>query len=304
MTMMRCGSAGASILLAAAVVTFALPLAAQQGERRIESDKYIARIIESTPSSNTSYGDHILLVIDKAEKLAFRLEALGSGTFDSMNLYQDRLVFFGKHGTNAQGAMVFDLRRREVIDSFLCWYKTVSPSGRWITYNWHYPRFAHNLYSDILLFYDLERPPAENRVEGSESRGDQYFIGRNVGVPVYPPENASPRNYTPWVGENPEAKHDLRLHEPSFHAWVEREGRLLLIDETPTGKKFVVIDFQDDARRSTILEGHLPAGLLPASLLNGSELRLDLRQQVGIVSYRPCAECPAQTIDVPLSSAP
>jgi hypothetical protein len=193
MTMMRCGSAGASILLAAAVVTFALPLAAQQGERRIESDKYIARIIESTPSSNTSYGDHILLVIDKAEKLAFRLEALGSGTFDSMNLYQDRLVFFGKHGTNAQGAMVFDLRRREVIDSFLCWYKTVSPSGRWITYNWHYPRFAHNLYSDILLFYDLERPPAENRVEGSESRGDQYFIARNVGVPVYPPENASPR---------------------------------------------------------------------------------------------------------------
>lgn len=175
MTMTWRGSRVASgLFLAATVFSSALPMAAQQGARRIESDNYIVRIIESTRPSQNSSGDHILLVIDKAEKLAFRLEALGSGTFDSMNLYQDRLAFFGKHGTNAQGAMVFDLRKREVIDSLLCWYKTVSPSGRWVAYNWHYPRFAHNLYTDILLFYDLTRPPRRIEWKGQRAAATSF----------------------------------------------------------------------------------------------------------------------------------
>ena len=299
MTMMRRRLSLASCLLLAAVVhSSALPMAGQQSARRIESDKYIVRIIESTRPNQDSLGDHILLVIDKREKLAFRLEALGSGTFDSMNLYADRLVFFGWFGTNAQGVMVFDLSERELIDSFLCWYKTVSPSGRWLAYTWRYNRWAHDLYSDILLLYDLKRPPTENRVTGSMGRG-----GENVGVPVYPPENASPRNYTPWIGEKPEAKHDLRLHEPSFHAWIERDRKLLLIDQTPTEMKFVALEFWDDAQQATIRLGDIPEDAAEG-IQQRPEVALSVNEGRGQIVFKRCVDCVSETISVQLYPAP
>lgn len=273
-------------------------MAAQERARRIESDNYIVRIIESTPPGQGTLGDHILLVIDKREKLAFRLEALGSGRFESMHLYEDRLAFFGWFGTNAQGGMIFDLRKREFIDSFLCWYKTVSPSGRWLAYTWRYSRWAHELYSDILLVYDLARSPSGNRVIGSSERPG----GENVGIPVYPPENATPRNYNPWVGEKPEAKHDLRLYDSGFHAWVERDGKLLLIDQTPASVKFVEVAFGDDAQEATIRQGDIPKVVDEA--LQSPNISLGLQAGRGHVAFRRCADCALETLDVLLAPAP
>lgn len=121
-------------------------------------------------------------------------------------------------------------------------------------------------------------------------------------MPVYPPENASPRNYRPWIGERPEAKHDLRLYEPRFHTWVERDGKLLLIDQTPAGVKFVVIEFGDNVQEATIRQGDIPEEA--AGVVETPEVELSVPEGRGRVVFKRCVNCAWETLDVLLHPAP
>ena len=77
---------------------------------------------------------------------------------------------------------------------------SVSPSGRWLAYETHYPRMSiPGARNSIVLLYDLSRTPLQNR--GGAERMD--WPEHNDGLPIFPPENACAHNYRVTLADPP-----------------------------------------------------------------------------------------------------
>lgn len=95
----------------------------------------------------------------------------------------NKLVVHGKL-KRADVLYMVDLETGEVIDFFWCYNPVLSPSMRYIVYEKFFP--PHGLkeaMTMVVLIYDLEKKPEENRVP---IVGYSDWPKSQVGIPVYP----------------------------------------------------------------------------------------------------------------------
>jgi hypothetical protein len=117
-------------------------------------------------------------------------------------IWGDRLVLLGE-AERASVVEIFDLKAKAKLDWFVC-YEPRRVSENWIVYKRHYFTEAQGPVAplEVLLVYDLARTPLENRMQAAANqripapvpmgRGDNVV---EVGIPVYPENNARQRSY-------------------------------------------------------------------------------------------------------------
>lgn len=115
-------------------------------------------------------------------------------------VFRDRLVVIGDVGEpgRASGVVIFDLADRKLLDWFVCWEPT-RISESWIASVEWYPEHGERWPTDVVLVYDLDRSPVQNRVgKVTLPFAPPPITGAPVavGIPVYPPANAIDGSYT------------------------------------------------------------------------------------------------------------
>ena len=184
-----------SVLLAIALVPG--QAAAQQipGIPAVESGKWIIRLVRFE-RSGADFGDYTF---------TFNAQNRGSGTrtalqlqnettaIDRIEVSGDVLVLFGSAGTAANVVSLFNLNSGEKLNTFRCWWPSLSPDGRYIAAVGFVPRFADAaLTSHVVVLYDLQRSalrpifPEENVQSGKtdswvEKEADRHNIDPRAG---------------------------------------------------------------------------------------------------------------------------
>lgn len=119
-------------------------------------------------------------------------------------VFRDRLVVMGNYG-RAFAVAIFDLTSRKALDWFGC-REAVRISQSWIASVEWYPEHGMRWPTDVVLIYDLEKTPGQNRLLNAEVPSTLPPISDlpiAVGFPVYPTANAleeSFRNVVPSAG--------------------------------------------------------------------------------------------------------
>jgi hypothetical protein len=122
----------------------------------------------------------------------------------------DKLIAMGDAG-RAQAVVVLDLLTKREVDWFYC-YRPRRISDDWIVYIEFYPAHGTGEPTDVVLLYDLKGSPMDNRLERT---ADQRFPPSysdnpiHVGIPIYPPMNASQRSYENHVASGDQSFHIL-----------------------------------------------------------------------------------------------
>jgi len=95
-----------------------------------------------------------------------------------------RIAVIGRVLANTSIVSIVNSHTGRLIDSFYCFYPTVSPDRRLVAYVKVFPaHFVEGTSAEYLL-YDFELSPQENRPSSkAASLGDHM----NVGFPIYPP---------------------------------------------------------------------------------------------------------------------
>ncbi len=118
-------------------------------------------------------------------------------------IWGDRLAVLGRAG-RASAVVIFDLARRQMSDWFFCIEpRRIAPG--WIAYVEWYPRLFGEAPREVVLIYDLDKAPAENRLPIANHVAIPAPVTAApvlVGMPVYPEINVQERSYANVV-ENP-----------------------------------------------------------------------------------------------------
>lgn len=120
-------------------------------------------------------------------------------------VYHDRLVVTGKVGEQAQasGVVIFDLASRKRLDWFVCW-EAVRISESWIASVEWYPEHGMRWPTDVVLIYDLDKSPSQNRLGSATSPASPSSVqdtSVTAGFPVYPHTNAVEASYANVVSD-------------------------------------------------------------------------------------------------------
>jgi hypothetical protein len=156
-----------------------------------------------------------------------------------------RLVVFGD-ADRVQAVVIFDLLHRKKLDWFLC-YEPHRVSENWIVYREWYPSHATGTPMDVVLLYDIDKSPAENRMNKSDPipRLDTDSPVR-VGVPIYPPSNAEEKSYDNLSQEGQQGE----MHVVEGHSFAKlNDHRLVFVggeghDASDMRNFLVVVDFR------------------------------------------------------------
>jgi hypothetical protein len=113
-------------------------------------------------------------------------------------VFRDRLVVLGEAG-RAQAVVLYDLLKREKIDWFYCYYPDRLSDSLLVYVEWFPNMVAGGEPFDVVLLYDLEKSPTENRIDKNSKAAPIPAPNRSapvrVGLPIYPPSNAQTKSY-------------------------------------------------------------------------------------------------------------
>jgi len=164
---------------------------------------------------------------------------------DSLYLVnQSRAVVFGSVDGTTRVVTIVDVTTGSVIDSFYCYFPTLSKTGQFIAYVKSIPRFSPLLNrSYVYLVYDLASSPENNRLLNSE-KSDEV----NVGTPVYPRENFQRSDYSSQVST------EQQIHSLASNGlfWLD-ENRLALVDRSNGTNSLIVVEMSKEGLRPKIL---------------------------------------------------
>jgi len=176
-----------------------------------------------------------------------------------IKIVKDRLVIFGDVSNAAWGVTILDLKRHKEIDFIICYRPQLSETKRYLIYEKFYPRFSPEEASDLILIYDLEQSPEDNRVEEkyknirekSKRVGDPGYLiaSENVGYPIYPEENIAKQTYFVWV-PSPEERHFILTR--GKYLWLDQDNKILFVDGYGGENWLVLVDLSKGLSKMTI----------------------------------------------------
>jgi hypothetical protein len=169
---------------------------------------------------------------------------------ESLNIYRDRLVVEGRAG-NVSQVVIFDLANRKEIDSYYCYQPTYLGKNPTAYVEWS-PNHALAKVTDVVLLYDLDLSPKDNRVSGEAINLLQP--GKEVGFPIYPDINLALQSYANVVQEDSQVRHVIGL---SPFVMLESK-RLVFVSATGAGGFHTLFNY--------LVEVNLSNGLKSAEL--------------------------------------
>ena len=163
-------------------------------------------------------------------------------------IVKDRLLVFG--GLDVICVTVIDLKQGREVDFFCCYGLQLSETKRYLIYQkFYYSHGMEQAQSDLILIYDLESSPEENRVEEkykhskekSQYIGDPLYLvaSEYVGHPIYPAENVTKQTYFVWVPA-PEERHPIE--PPGQYACLAQDSKVLFVDKYQGENWLVLVD--------------------------------------------------------------
>lgn len=182
-------------------------------------------------------------------------------SIDEYFVFKDHLIVLGEAG-HAQEVDIFDLPGRRRTDWFYCYYpQRISDSL--LTYvEWSPSAIAGGEPFDVVLLYDLEMSPAENRPGADARLGLIPAVDRSVpirvGTPIFPEANARDRSYQNVVTEGGYAPlvvaHTFALVRARQLAFVCAEG----VDAPHLRNYLVVVDLSSNIQASRFRKLEIP----------------------------------------------
>ena len=139
--------------------------------------------------------------------------------------------------------ILVDLGTKRQVDAIYCYHPRFSENAQYFVYRKFYPRFGmQQTRSDIVLVYNLDQSPVENRVERLwKKRYDAWrtggrkpidiAVGTNVGQILYPKTNQRQHTYKVWI-EN----EDERIRIDGLSLRWKVEGEVIEFTEIQAGK--------------------------------------------------------------------
>jgi hypothetical protein len=144
---------------------------------------------EQCPGKAAGFYCFTFQVVDKRGKVIskFRINDDSTEQVDEAHFVSgSRAVIIGRGILGVVN--VVDLKRQEVVDTFLCFAPSISENEQLLAYQKFFPRFTGGYHVSAEYFvYDFTKPPQENRTHPSKEGPPDRF---NVGWPVYPPGTA------------------------------------------------------------------------------------------------------------------
>lgn len=156
--------------------------------------------------------------LDTGEKRELSFSARMEELADFRIIAEDQLLVTGRLRYGGDILLLGDLQSGQPKDTIWAYGWDLSPSGKYVIYNSHYPRLGPEKKSLVLL-YDLSASAEENRLKGWS---DTYF-SNGPGRPVYPPLNALRSSYALSLA-------DRRISVSPF-VWTEDEQAILFLDK-------------------------------------------------------------------------
>ena len=177
-------------------------------------------------------------------------------------LSKDRLIVFGEVGSAMHTVTILDLKSQQEVDFLMCFFPELSETGRYLIYKRFYPRFSPpQVQSDLILIYDIQRPPEDNRMDERDKAiykgirkktisidDPEYFVASEyVGHPVYPEDNLRKRTYFVWV-DPPEQS---RLVVSKF-LWLDQDTKVMFAEEQAGERCLVLLDLSQGLDKVTV----------------------------------------------------
>jgi hypothetical protein len=204
---------------------------------------------------------------------------------------RDRLVVVGEVGEHgrASGVVIFDLTNRKLLDWFVCWEAT-RVSESWIAFVEWYPEHGERWPTDVVLVYDLDKSPSQNRV----GKVKLPFTAPSIadasvaaGIPVYPYANAVEESYANLA---PSAESAIRvLGAPYFLLLPSRWLVFVAVqgkDYPSSQNRLVVVDLSHGLRRCTAKTVDIPREGFTKYGRNPKMIQIDRMEAVGEHSVR------------------
>ena len=185
-----------SLLFAFTILAFTLAEETIKGEKlSISNSHYSVTIVDEKPLECCPYLKRFTLQILNRKTGGIQSFLLGDSGMrlrgiKRLYLYKNKLIVKGAL-KRASAISIIDLDRNKLIDFFWCYNPAPSSSRRFLVYKKFVPYHGlPGVLSDVVLVYDLEKPPAGNRVKQSIEEPKEW-----VGLPIYPEPYAKAKVY-------------------------------------------------------------------------------------------------------------
>ena len=219
----------ATILLSVSVangLSYGQGLAARDGSRILTHKE---TQLNARPDDHRIAHRHSFSIKDEATETETEITVFNRTTqVSAVFLRHNKAVILGQYRNSSDTVTIIDLTQGIQQDYFHCYRPTVSRSRRFILFAKFYNRhsFIPFGHSSVMLVYDLEQSPSDNRL--SEARSSIGYRLRDVGLPVYPQENGDQATYQ-VLAKNEEAVHRVGaryvwIGEPETVVFVDRHG--------------------------------------------------------------------------------
>lgn len=259
---MRLSFLRVALLVAGLVVPCASVIRGSASETLAEDARYRVRLVSEAPAG-AQYHTRTFGIYRKdvgREALVTTTNLIAK--VEAVRIVGDRLLVFGSDQF-AIGVAVVHLQRGQELDFIYCYWPELSSTGRYLIYTKFYPRGGMaEERSDLVLVYDLERSPEENRVDerirailraGRNRAHDPEYLAvvEDAGVPVYPPENAAKQSYFVWE-RIPELRHLVLGGRGSAarFLWRNQDTEVVFVDRHAEENWVVAVDLAGGAHQA------------------------------------------------------
>jgi hypothetical protein len=131
---------------------------------------------------------------------------------------QGKLLATGSLSAGGEAVLIGDLASRRQQEALWTYGHRLSPSGRYLAFQTHYPRLAvpPEARQSIIAVYNLLSAPSP-----AEDRSRDFLPRQDLGIPIFPEANARSRSHDPRQGE--------QLSYVSPLLWSQDERQLVFV---------------------------------------------------------------------------
>jgi hypothetical protein len=173
--------------------------------------------LQLTPRISHARGNNTLIasIADNKKHDTFKLTTdIILSSVEEAFIVGNKLAVLGDAG-KTQAVVIFDLSKRKEADWYFCYEPQRLDYSSLIAYVEYYPSHSNAETTDVVLVYDLQKTPRENRllpVAVLPPRRHDYPVA--VGIPIFPAYNAQHKSYDNTV-EDSDDVHNI-LGPPFF----------------------------------------------------------------------------------------
>ncbi len=226
------------------------------GDPYIESDAYLIKLVkwERLGPGYDSYKFTFRARNKKSAQESTLVVQNETTSLRSADVIGRVLAVFGEAGGTADVVTLLNIDSGELVDHFLCYWPQLSSEKRYIAYRKFYPRAADPaLTSDLVLLYNLQASAAANRAGMDGRTSDE------IGIPIFPPENASAHSLRVWV-EAPEERN--RVYPVSKFLWLKGDSDVLFVNKKGDGNWVVLVDLSGGLDHVVVRQKKIDVGAM------------------------------------------